>query len=661
MSALARLHVAGVPVDLTRLYSGGRRVDLPTYPFQRRRYWLDADPRARTRHAADDLRHQVGWTPWHLPASTATPGDRLIVTASRQDSTSLGAALGRDGAGVRTIEVAAVDRAALADQIRATLAESAVSALVSTLDLPGTIALVQALGDVGVSAPLWCVTTNAVATEPGEAPDPAQAAVWGFGRVAALEHPDRWGGLVDLPVGAGDHLVGRVADVLAAGDEDQVAIRAGGILVRRLDHAGTAAPPAEPWRPSGTVLVTGGTGALGAQVARWLSAGGADHLVLAARRGDQAPGAAALREELVGAGTRVTLAACDVSDRDALAALLDAHPVDAVFHTAGVLDDGVIDALTPGRLDTVFAAKAEAAAHLDELTRGRDLSAFVLFSSGAAVWGSAGQSAYAAANAYLHALAERRRAAGLPATAVAWGPWAGDGMAGGIEQDQLDRLGLLGMAPERAIEALQRVLDLGETSVVVAEVDWARFGPAFTVVRGSRLLDRLVRPDDTAAALDYAALPPGESAAALRDLVLRHTAEVLGHSSPADIAPDRAFRDLGFDSLTALELRNRLGAATGLALPVTAVFDHPTSAALAAHLHAELVGHTEPVLDELDRLESAFAEAELDDGRRTAVAARLRRLLDRCAAADGVGIADRLEDASDEAVFELLGKEFGIS
>ncbi|WP_404799995.1 type I polyketide synthase [Actinoalloteichus fjordicus] len=659
VEALARLHVAGGEVDFAAFHTGGRRVDLPTYPFQRQRYWLDARPRDESRHSADVLRYHVTWSPWNVPPAT-TAGSLLIVTSPQGDSETLGASVRRRGGAARTIEAAEPDRAVLADQLRAALGEDTVSGVVSMLGLSGTVALVQALGDAGVAAPLWCVTTAAVAVEPGETPDPEQAAVWGFGRVAALEHPERWGGLVDLPAVTGERGLGLLLDVLASGDEDQVAIRAGGVFVRRLDHA-PAPVPAGSWRPSGTVLVTGGAGALGAHVARWLVASGAEHLVLASRRGDRAPGAAELREELRAAGAQVTLAACDVADRDALAALLDEYPVDAVFHAAGRLDDGVVDALTPDRLDAVFAAKATAAAYLDELTRSRELSAFVLFSSGAAVWGSGGQSAYAAANSSLHALAVRRRAAGLPATAVAWGPWAGGGMAGGIEPDQLERLGLRGMAPERAIVALQRVLDLDETDVVVAEVDWTRFGPAFTVARGSRLLERLVPAEGIVDIPDYAALPPAESVRALQDLVRRHTAQVLGHRSVDEIRPDQAFKDLGFDSLTALELRNRLGAATGLTMPATAVFDHPTSATLAAHLHSELTGHTKPVFDELDLLESALSEADLDSRARSAVAARLRRLLDTCADDGGLGIADQLEDASDEAVFELLGKEFGIS
>ncbi|MCC5481334.1 beta-ketoacyl reductase, partial [Streptomyces barringtoniae] len=209
--------------------------------------------------------------------------------------------------------------------------------------------------------------------------------------------------------------------------------------------------PGEGWVPCGTVLVTGGTGALGARVARWLVARGAEHVVLTSRRGVQAPGAAELEAELVSAGARVTIAACDVADREALARLLEPlrSELTAVFHAAGVLDDGVLDALIPERFERVWQAKADSARHLHEFTRDLDLSAFVLFSSISGTLGSSGQANYAAANAYLDALAEERRGEGLPAVSVAWGPWADGGMAAeGVLERRLRREGMPPMDPQ---------------------------------------------------------------------------------------------------------------------------------------------------------------------------------------------------------------------
>ncbi|WP_157880506.1 beta-ketoacyl reductase, partial [Streptomyces katrae] len=277
--------------------------------------------------------------------------------------------------------------------------------------LAATLALVQALGDTGIGAPLWCATSGAVATGPADPlRHPAQAQVWGLGRVAGAEYPQRWGGLVDLPetldTRALDLLTGLLAD---PGGEDELAVRATGTLARRLVRA--TAEPAAPTgeytlaRPHGTVLVTGGTGTLGAHVARWLARSGAVHLVLTSRSGPTAEGAAELREELAALGCRATIASCDAGDRAALAELLASlpaeHPLTGVIHTAGALDDGVLDAMTTDRLEHVLRPKAEAALHLHELTAGLDLDFFVLFSSIAGVVGNGGQGGYAAANAHL--------------------------------------------------------------------------------------------------------------------------------------------------------------------------------------------------------------------------------------------------------------------
>ncbi len=496
--------------------------------------------------------------------------------------------------------------------------------------LAATLALLQALGDTGTEARLWALTEGAVSTGRSDRLDhPAQAHLWGLGRTAALEHPDRWGGLVDVPRSCDTRAGARLTAILTAATagpradapgtavEDQLAVRGSGVFVRRLlrgEAAGADLTRDTPWTPRGTVLVTGGTGALGGHVARWLAGAGADHLILTSRRGLDAPGAAELRAELEESGARVTVAACDAADRDALARVLAEIPADApltaVVHTAGVLDDGTVDGLTPGRLDGVLRPKSPAAAHLHDLTRDLDLDAFVLYSSASGALGNAGQANYAAANAYLDALAEQRRADGLPATSVAWGTWDGAGLADtAVRAERTRRDGMPPMPPERAVAALRDAVGRGDASVVIAAVDWDTFLPGFVAARPNPLFtaipevrERTAAPADdtpdtsgrTVTGPDWirrlAPLPAAERDAALVTFVRAQAAAVLGHSAPEAIDPGRAFRDLGFDSLTAVELRNRVQAATGLRLPASLVFDYPNSLVLAAYLAEETFG-----------------------------------------------------------------------
>ncbi|WP_346165640.1 SDR family NAD(P)-dependent oxidoreductase [Streptomyces javensis] len=487
---------------------------------------------------------------------------------------------------------------------------------------------------------LVIATHGAVTVEDGEGSpndkavvDLAAAAVWGLVRTAQTEHPDRFV-LVDLDGGdrEPEHEAGRrplapetlspLSAAVASG-EPQVAVRGGRLLAPRLGRVRTTetTPTAEAaphsavhsathsavWDAEGTVLVTGATGTLGGLVARHLVAErGVRHLLLVSRRGADAPGARALEDDLVAAGASVSWAACDVADRGALTAAVKgvsaAHPLRGVVHTAGVLDDGVIASLTPERVDAVLRPKLDAAIALHELTEAVDLSAFVVFSSAAGTFGTAGQANYAAANASLDALIRRRRASGLPGLSLAWGLWdERDGMAGGLAEADLRRMGRAGvdgLSPEEGL-ALFDAGCAGELPVVVP----MRLDPA--QARGADgevpyIMRELVRPmarraaaEGTGAVGDLrerlaAASSEQDGERLVLDLVRRCVAAVLGHGGAAAVEPGRAFKDFGFDSLTAVELRNRLGTATGLRLTATLVFDYPNPIALARHLHQEL-------------------------------------------------------------------------
>ncbi|MFI6449649.1 type I polyketide synthase [Kitasatospora sp. NPDC050543] len=663
-TGVARAHLRGFAVDWAAFYAGrgARRVDLPTYGFQRGHYWLEsggpapeglpADPvdarfweavesedlaalaatlgvedgdrlgdalpmlaawrrQSRERSTVDGWRYRVTWKPVADAAAVGVLSGVWLVAAGAAGAAGVeglvGALAGR-GAEVRVFDGASADRGVLAGELRSLVADGAVVAgVLSSVAAPGSVlALVQALGDTGVAAPLWCVTRGAVATGRSErVADPVQAQVWGLGRVVGLEHPERWGGLVDLPEAVDERVLGRLAGVLTGAAGDEVAVRASGVFARRLVRA--VRGDGSGWSPSGTVLVTGGTGALGAEVSRWLARGGAEHLVLTSRRGLDAPGAAELRDELAALGVTVTVAACDVADRDALAALLAGHELSAVFHTAGVLDDGVVDGLTAERMAAVARPKVDAARNLHELTAGHDLSAFVLFSSISGTTGSAGQGNYAAANAYLDALAEQRHADGLSATSIAWGPWAEGGMAVGDQlAERLRRGGMPAMAPGLAMTALQHALENGDTAIAVADIAWDRLLdgvteplPLFTEIPEARraladasesdpAADQPGRPGPLAQRL--AGLTAKERSGLLLDLVRTEVAGVLGYADAGAVDEGRAFRELGFDSLTAVELRNRLNTVTGLILPSTLVFDYPTVTALAGHLGTEFFG-----------------------------------------------------------------------
>ncbi|MEW1616632.1 MULTISPECIES: SDR family NAD(P)-dependent oxidoreductase, partial [unclassified Streptomyces] len=629
-AALGALHGRGVRVDWQAFYAGtgARRVPLPSYAFQRERYWLAPEAPAPAAPEGAGLTRPV-WEPVVAPTGGATvPG-------------------------------------APADTVVRRLAASP-QAPYEALRLAQ-----EWLGDeTSPGSTLVVVTDRAVAA--GDVPDPDAAAAWGLLASAQAEAPGRIV-LVDAPRDTADETL---AAAVASG-EPRLAVRPEGVLAPRLApvrHQGAPARP--PWRPEGTVLITGGTGTLGSLIARHLvTEHGVRRLLLAGPRGAQAPGAAELRDELSALGASVTVTACDVADRAQLAELLASvpaeHPLTGVVHTAGVLDNGLVSGMTPKRLAAVLAPKADAARHLDELTRGLGLAAFVLFSSTTGTFGAPGQSNYAAANAFLDALAARRASEGLPATSIAWGLWRTGGINAHLDGQELSRFerdGFRAVTDEEGLALFDRALAAGRPTLLVGA------GP----VRAAAAPDPGGAGTAGAAGSESAAAPLGERLAELGaperepyllTLVTREVASVLGHASPASVAADRPFQDLGFNSLTAVELRNRLTTVAGVPLPATLVFDHPSPAALAAHL-LTLAGPpaedpASVALGDLDRLEASLAELGADDGAREAVSVRLHSLLATLGSATsdqaGADTAELLADASADEIFDFIDNELGRS
>ncbi|MEU3459721.1 type I polyketide synthase [Streptomyces sp. NPDC006733] len=639
----------------------------------------------------------------HLADPQGAPVASVGMLALRPVDTtaSAHAAVARD---LYEIQWSAVDAAPAAEG-SAAVDESALLRVESRADARSTVVDVLArvqgwLADdspAGSDARLVVVTRGAVAALPGEdIADLAQAAVHGLVRAAQAEHPDRIV-LVDTDADAG---TGQIPATVLAADEPELAVRNSQLYAPRLTRtAPSAAAEATPWRTDGTVLITGGTGGLGALTARHLvTEHGVRNLLLTSRRGQDAPGATELTAELTAAGATVTIAACDVSDRDALATLLNNvnnAPLTAVIHTAGVVDDGTVESLSPGQVGTVFGPKAEAARHLHELTAHLSLDAFVLFSSTAATFDGTGQGNYAAANAYLDALATHRRTHNLAATSLAWGLWAPEsgGMGADLTQAEVDRVargGAVALGREAGLALFDAALAAGKAHLLPVPFS----ATALEARAGSQGLPAMLRGlvrapaarrGTVQAAAGVAApeslkdrllkLPPAERTPVVLDLVRSEVAAVLGHSGVEAVDPARGFGGLGFDSLAAVEFRNRLTPATGLRLPATLIFDYPTSEALAEYIREQLapapsgpaaLRALEAELADLeDRLVTTTGDVDATDHTRVtdtlrALVARWTALRAGAAEAAASAAADEAELASADAsqLFDILDNEF---
>ena len=559
-----------------------------------------------------------------------------------------------------------------------------------TSGLALTVVAVQALGDLGLDAPLWVVTSGAVGIE--EAPaNPVQNQLWGLGRVVALEHPKRWGGLVDIPESLDARTAADLLRVLA-GDhgEDQWAIRGSGTRVRRLVRdvlpaAATAADSA--WQPTGTVLITGASGSLGPHLARSVAERGAKSVVLLSRRGPESPGMAELVAELGELGCAATVHACDVRDRDRLGTVLreleeEGRPVTTAVHAAAYLNIAPMETASLDHFSQVLDAKIAGAVNLVDLLDREHLHELVLFSSIAGVWGSGDHGAYGAANAFLDAYAERCRADGLPVASVAWSIWDEQITKERTDAEIIVRRGLPFLTLSTAFEGLYQAMATDQAFHVIAEVDWPRFVPVFTSVRDNPLIAdfaevedaREARPADTSGeSADggglrdrLAAMSPADRERTLLEVVQVNGAVVLGRGADGTLPPDQEFRQAGFDSLLSVDLRNRLGRVTGLSLPPTLLFDYTTPARLAKQLLAELFGEEtfspESVITELDRIEADIQGlVTADDSARLRLASRVESLLRAVRSTSGA--ADRTPSpesaGSTEELLDLLDSEFG--
>ncbi len=598
--AVAGMFVTGSDVDWRVLLGGGHLVrELPTYAFDRQSYWLPSRSRAITRGTIDatldELIYRVDWV--FAPEPIGGVGDSwtLLVPESGVPEGLVNRV--RSATGAQPLVIPAGTEA---DDLVSMLAETDAARIVSLLGVDSrpvhesgrttgltlTLALLQVAERLGVS--VWHITSGGVAID-GQVPDSGQAAIWGLVRIALAERPGS-GGIIDLGPEPGAYEAVRLGAVLggALPGEDQLLLHGDRLRVRRLARAVLEAD-GDP-RLSGTALVVGGTSGLGAELARWLPSVGATRVVLASRRGNASPGVAELIADIETRGADVEVRACDIADASAVEQLVASiEGLRAVFSTAGVLDDALIGNLTSERLDTVLAAKAAGAINLDRATRDHDLQAFVVFSSMAGTLGGPGQGNYAAANSAVDAVIAARREAGLPGTAIAWGAVAGGGLA---DEEALRRLAVTGIAPVSKDEAVRVVGALIQDSAahtVVARVDWAAVAAAGP---SSATLSDLV-PSQASVA------PIGQwSPEALLRLVREQAAEVLGHRDSSELDVERAFRDLGFDSVTVVDLRRRLTQATGVKLSVASMFDHPSASAVALHLARELGVTDDPTTSE---------------------------------------------------------------
>ena len=619
LGSLGALFVRGADVNWLAFDAdyARRKVALPTYPFQRERFWVEARPAA----AADarDSFYELHWREKPPAARRAAdaPGAWLVLSDEGGVGHALAARLENAGAHVTVVTRAGDAIRAIEDRLRTAPALSGIvhmrsldaaagdtltSDAVTAAQRDGAeslVAIAQALLGAGASGvKIFAVTRGIAPAMVAPGASIVHAPVWGAGRVVALEHPDLWGALIDVdPRDGADAAAAHVLQELQSGDgEDEVAYRGGIRSAARLARADAAAATPATVRADSSYLITGGAGGIGLVVADWLASAGAKHLVLTGRRGRPASGPSlAAIEALEQRGVGVRVVAADVSDRQRMAALVEeinasGAPLRGVVHAAGVLRNDEVRSVTVAAMRDVCRPKVAGAWVLHEVTRGLPLDLFVMFSSGASIWGSRGLVHYAAANQFLDALAHARRAAGLAATTVNWGPWAEAGMADAEGQRVMAQMGVAAFSSAEGRDALVHALATARPQLVAAKVDWRVFAPIYRARTGRRLLDELAPQDAAQAAADggdlaraVAAALPGDRRPVLLAGLQAHAAAVLGLEGTTPDART-GLTELGMDSLMAVELRNRLQQAVAVPLAPTIAFDCPTLDAMADYV-----------------------------------------------------------------------------
>jgi len=609
-------------------------------------------------HGIASALYRVDWLASPKPSLGVAPSGRCVVVAAWPDevANALIERLRALGAACERVDMAGLPAVLPAQHVVCLWhrAEDEVDAAAAARMSSEGLSVVQLLAKQEQTARLWWVTRGAVAVTATEPADVGQASLWGLGRTVMQEHPELDCTLIDIADGA-DAVEQLACELTGGDDEREIAWRGGERRVTRLSRAAQSEALRHALRADGTVLITGGLGALGLHVARWLAQRGMKHLVLTGRRGRQTPGIGEAVAEIEALGARVTVAATDVSDGDAVRALLETIPSDVplrgVVHTAGVLDDGVLLEQSAERFERVLAPKVGGACHLDALTRSADLDFFVLFSSVTGTLGSAGQGGYTAANACLDALAARRRAEGLAGQSLAWGLWtdASSRAAGlasrldGAQQARFEKSGLAAVDPLQGVALLEATLGHREAQLVPVPLDLSvlrkTFGEAVPPLwRGLVRAPRRAAAGGVAWVRELGSLPTERRLEAALEAVRAEVARVLSLEGPGAVATDRPLKELGLDSMMALELRNALGKRAGKTLPAMLAFDYPTPAAIAGYLIATVLPRPGNINDHVPK----YNPQKLVVAKLSEAAIELKNLFHKEAAATELDEATRI-------------------